>query len=891
MTCEPGLQVYERFGHSALRIVDEENHEDWVFNYGSFSFDEPNFIWRFVLGKGTYYLDAAPYPIFAEYYAFTGRSITNQEINLTPEERSKLYHVLIENLQPENKKYRYNFLYDNCTTRAIEQLERAAGNVAYTLPDALKGKTFRSIIHEATANAPWTQFGIDLVLGEEVDRPLSTEHYFFSPLYAKVLYDTARRIKEDGTSEPLVVNTDTTQATPTAEMLADKPAFFLPVHAMLLLLVSISILSLFAWKRRRVLWYVDFPLLLVQGSTGCIIALLFFFSAHPAVSSNWLLLWLNPLPFVGLLLRYLPCCKSLRPIYHPLSACLLGLSLLAMPWLPQQFSPAIYLLATTLLLHSLTSAAIETKNKKRKTAKLPVGFTLLALLPGNMHATGEKELPRVVVNILVDQLRYDYMQSFLPLYGNDGFKKLLREGKIYSSAEYPMLSPDRASAAATISTGTSPCNHGIIARRYLDRTTLLPTYCIADNDYPGIGTDDHLSPSRLSVSTIGDELKLATKGAAKVYAIAPFSDAAVLTAGHAADAALWIDNRSGRWVTSTYYNTLPVCADVRNTHNAIEEQISRKPWKPLSNLVGYFNFFPSGGMSEPFEHKFKDETRFTDFKTSALVNEEVAAMTQSLIETNNIGADATTDYLAITFYAGNFRHQTDDEAPIELQDIYARLDKSIAQIISCITNKVGKEHALFVLTSTGYVDEGDDDLKQYRIPTGTFDMRRAMGLLNMYLVALYGKGQYIDAYYGRQIYFNHKCLEERQLNVVDIMRRTQEFLVQLSGVREAYSSQRLLLGAWTPGISRRRNGYNKNYSGDIMLELAPGWRCTNDNTDNVRPVRDSYLHFPIIFYGNGIQAAIDDTPVTTDRIAPTLSRAMRIRAPNGCANAPMEMDN
>ncbi len=526
----------------------------------------------------------------------------------------------------------------------------------------------------------------------------------------------------------------------------------------------------------------------------------------------------------------------------------------------------------------------------RKAANLLALLTLIAILPTDARATEKNEVPRMVVNILVDQLRSDYLQAFMPLYGEGGFKELLNQGQVYSSAEYPMTSPDRASAAATIATGTSPSNHGVIGLRYLNRATLRPTFCIEDQNYQGIGTTENVSPSRLLVSTIGDELKVATKGEAHVYAIAPHSDVAVLTAGHAADAAVWIDNNTGEWVTSSFYEMLPPWAKVRNQFKGINELLSRTTWRPSSDLVGYFSYFLSGGMHEPFEHKFKGDTRFHDFKTSGLVNEEIAGLTKNLVENSTVGVDIITDYLAVTFYAGNYLRQTADAAPTEMQDIYVRLDKSIAQLIACVNKKVGKENALFVLSSTGYADCESTDLKKYRIPTGTFDMRRATGLLNMYLIAVYGQGQYVDAYYGKHIYFNHKVLEDRQINITDITERAQDFLLQLSGVKDVYSAHRLVLGAWAPGMNRRRNSYNVSKSGDVVVEVLPGWRCINDNANDDKLTRESYFPFPIIFYGYNLPPAKIETPVTTDYIAPTLARAMRIRAPNGCANAPLVYD-
>ena len=191
---------------------------------------------------------------------------------------------------------------------------------------------------------------------------------------------------------------------------------------------------------------------------------------------------------------------------------------------------------------------------------LLTAMTVLSAPDAKAAGTG---VPRVVVNILVDQLRSDYLNAFMPLYGQEGFVRLLHEGRVYTQAEYPHYHPDRASAVATLATGTTPYNHGIVGMKWLNRETLRPVFCVDDAKYAGVQTADATSPSYLGVSTIGDELKVATEGKALVYAIAPYRDAAVLSAGHAADGAVWIDDRTGQWCTSSYYaQSLPTWAAV-----------------------------------------------------------------------------------------------------------------------------------------------------------------------------------------------------------------------------------------------------------------------------------------------------------------------------------------
>lgn len=534
---------------------------------------------------------------------------------------------------------------------------------------------------------------------------------------------------------------------------------------------------------------------------------------------------------------------------------------------------------------------VHSTSHRTSAMRLPLLFSLLTAMsvlaaPDAAAASGQG-IPRVVVSIMVDQLRTDYMNAFMPLYGHEGFKRLLQDGRVYNQAEFPHYRPDRASAAATLATGTTPYNHGVIGMRWLDRETLRPVFCVDDSRYAGIQTDKCSSPASLGTSTLGDELKVATEGKAIVYGISPYRDAAIIGAGHAADGAFWIDDATGQWCSTSYYGSeLPAWVTVLNT-NSLNERLKNLVWKPSNELVGSFSYFLSGGVKKPFSHKFKGDGRFASFKTSGLVNDEVVRAVSHCMNGSMVGADDVTDYLALTLYAGNLDHQAAGESPMELQDTYVRLDQAIAQLVKAVETKVGKDQALFVLTSTGYVDETQVDLSTYRIPTGTFDVERAAALLNMYLVAIYGQGKFVEATYGTQLYLDHKLIEQKQINLAELLGRVQDFLLQLSGVKDVYTSSRLLQGAWTPGISRMRGSYNPRYSGDVLIEVAPGWHYVNETMHENQLVRESYIPFPIIFWGEGVIAEKVHTPATVDYIAPTLSKAIRIRAPNACSVPPL----
>lgn len=508
----------------------------------------------------------------------------------------------------------------------------------------------------------------------------------------------------------------------------------------------------------------------------------------------------------------------------------------------------------------------------------------IAMTTGTMAQT--ISVPRLVVGITIDQLRSDYLNAFMPLYGDGGFKLLIDKGQLYSNVQYQHSPVDRASAVASIVTGTVPYNHGIIAEEWMSRAELHTNYCVDDRQFRGVETDDFSSPKNLLVSTIGDELKAATKGKSLVYSVAPYREAAVLAAGHAADWAMWIDNRTGNWASTTYYGEQPSWFRYLQS-SAISSKISSLNWKPSNEYNGSYNYYLTTSQ-KPFSHNFTGDSKFRTFKSSGLVNEEVTKAVRYCLENGSMGMDDVTDFLSICYYAGDFHSNSNSETTTELQDTYKRLDDEIANLLKRIDELVGLDKTLFYVTSTGYDDAVNyENLSQYRIPTGDFNINRCSTLLNMYLCTMFGNGQYVESYYSNQIYLNHKLLEQKQLKLAEVLDHCEDFLFQFSGVRDVFTAQRITQGAWTPGISAIRNGYNPKCSGDILVQVSPGWNLVNEDRNTRKMQRDSFFEFPLIFFGYTIKHEKIDTPVAVDCIAPTVAHHIRIRAPNACSSSPL----
>ena len=350
LTVTPGKMVYELYGHTAIRVreVMPGRLSDWVFNYGTFSFAQPNFVWRFVKGETDYELGVVPYALFYDTYVKEGRGIDEQLLNLSPAESRKLVDALSRNLLPENATYRYNFFYDNCTTRAIDMIERAVeGNIVW--PQAEADKTLRDIVDQYSEVSPWNKLGQDLLLGAEADAPADRKSQGFAPLYAERFVEEAVVVNPDGTrrrlAEPKRVLLPA-QTGKTAKGLT-------PMWAFGILFVVTLIITTYEWRKGICFWAYDALLLLAQGLAGLAVFLLFCFSTHPTVGSNWLIILFNPLP-----LLYLPWYMKQASLHRPVKGLYIQAVMLAATGLVgtvglQQFPPELFLIWGTLAVRCI----------------------------------------------------------------------------------------------------------------------------------------------------------------------------------------------------------------------------------------------------------------------------------------------------------------------------------------------------------------------------------------------------------------------------------------------------------------------------------------------------------------------------------------------------------
>ena len=344
LTCSPGKEVWAQYGHTAIRYYDKESGEDLAINYGIFSLDQTYFIPRFVLGMTDYRMGVQPMDMFLAQYSYEGRGVVEQVLNLSAEDKEVIYKALQENMKPENVVYRYNYFFDNCTTRARDMLvNHLHGKVVY--PPAEEDATFRSMIHKWNNKYEWSQFGEDLLLGVNADRKTTKSEQQFLPENLRSDFDKARY-----NGKPLVKETNVLLD---AETEVAEPAFPLsPLSIALIFAVISLVMMLFSYRRQQVYWAWDLALMLTSGLMG-IIFFVMIFSQHPCVSLNFILLFFNPLPLFFLYSTI----KKKKVIWWKIWGVLIILGLFGS--LFQEIPLPILIVASFLLLHCIVHLRIN----------------------------------------------------------------------------------------------------------------------------------------------------------------------------------------------------------------------------------------------------------------------------------------------------------------------------------------------------------------------------------------------------------------------------------------------------------------------------------------------------------------------------------------------------
>lgn len=511
-----------------------------------------------------------------------------------------------------------------------------------------------------------------------------------------------------------------------------------------------------------------------------------------------------------------------------------------------------------------------------------VGFSTVVL--------ADPSRPKLVVGIMVDQLRTDYIDFLSSRFGKEGFNLLKSKGLYLKNVDYNVSDLDIVSSTAIVYTGNYASASGIPANKVYDHASKFPLPVLHDPSTLGNFTNETYSPTALRLSTISDEIAIDGVGLGAVYSIAPDAMQSIIMAGHGGSSAFWISDENGKWATTTYYKEVPNSISQRNYRRPLADRLDTMVWTPTRALDTYHGV-PAQKKYFPFRHTFpkKSSDRFVRYKQSALVNIEVTDLAIDYIKTLKLGQNEDViDMLNIGYTVAPYKYGSDSDMRLEMQDSYLRLDGQLERLIAAIKENVGLDNSLIFLVSTGYFDNGAEDEARYRIPSGTFSMKRAESLLNAYLSAKHGNDQYVDGSYKNMIYLDHATLERHGLDVADVRRDARDFVVMMSGIADVKSLTDIV-GETTPELRRIGRGLDPKSAGDLRLEFAPGWTVKDDVRLPVISwqVREGNPNTPAFIMGSGVPSKIETGQVNATAIAPTISSVMRIRSPNGAFDKPI----
>ncbi|MFA6127397.1 MAG: alkaline phosphatase family protein [Bacteroidales bacterium] len=517
----------------------------------------------------------------------------------------------------------------------------------------------------------------------------------------------------------------------------------------------------------------------------------------------------------------------------------------------------------------------------------------------SVYSQSVSEKPALIVGIVVDGMKYDWIERYWNLFGEGGIKKLIKQGTSYSDASVPFLLADAGSSNASISTGAPPAIHGIIAENWFNRLRLEQENCTKDFLARSVGSNSpnsKHSPSKLLSNTIGDQMILASDYKGKVISVSFRPEPAILLEGHIPGSAYWFDVVSGNWITSSQYaNTLPEWVNNFNARNSASHYLTRD-WELIlaENLytgcppddndleTGYYNQFKTfpykltrirreslGQDNEILGMMPFGNTLTTDFATSALLEE-------------GLGKDQTTDLLWISYTAINQITKLFGPDSREVADALLRLDMDIQRLLYQIEETVGKDKFLVFLTSTHGSAMDPDYSRALNLPGGFFRYHNAVALLNSYLSAIYGDGKWVESYVIHQAYLNETLIDQKNLSFTLVQDQASRFLTHFDGVARALPSDRLLNGEVTsPWGDMVQNSYNPDRTGDILVILQPGW-IEEENTDSDSRSPYSYdTHIPLTWYGWKVPKQTISRPVTILDIAPTIAHLLNISSPAG----------
>ena len=510
--------------------------------------------------------------------------------------------------------------------------------------------------------------------------------------------------------------------------------------------------------------------------------------------------------------------------------------------------------------------------------------------------------PKLVVGLVIDQMRWDYLYRFYNRYGTGGFKRLMNEGFSVENTFIPYTPTYTGCGHASIYTGSVPAINGIIGNNWYDPQLGTDVYCAEDKTVKTVGSSNkagEMSPKNMLVTTITDELRLATNFRSKVIGISMKDRGSILPAGHSANAAYWYDGQSGNWISSTYYmKSLPTWLTNYN-QKKVANSFYAQNWNTLFPIETYIQ---STGDDKVYEGRFKNEKsssfphslsnnidkNFDVIRSTPYGNTITFDLSKAAIQEEKLGQGGDTDFLAISCSSTDYIGHQFGPNSIEIEDTYLRLDKDIADFLSYLDKTLGKNNYLIFLSADHAVANVPGFMEENKLPGGLVSNSFLRKGIDSLMQKKFNLNKSVITVMNNQVYFDHQLIEEQQTDFEKIKQTTLNYLKKQNGIVDAINLQAVQQATIPDEIkSRIVNGYSAKRSGDIYFLLQSNW-FDGGNTGTTHGAWYPYdSHIPLLFMGWNVKPGKTNATYYMTDIAPTLAAMLNIQMPSGSIGKPI----
>lgn len=507
------------------------------------------------------------------------------------------------------------------------------------------------------------------------------------------------------------------------------------------------------------------------------------------------------------------------------------------------------------------------------------------------------ERPKLVVGIIVDQMRWDFLYRYYDRYSpNGGFKRLMTKGFNCENTNIPYVPTYTACGHTSIYTGSLPSIHGITGNEWYDNEKQDYVYCTSDTAVKTIGSitiaAGKMSPKNMLTTTICDELKLAVNFKNKVIGIALKDRGGILPAGHSANAAYWYDSKTGQWITSSYYmNELPQWVIDLNNQKLVDKYYTQG-WKTLYPISTYVQSTTDDnnyevkpfGKSFPYDLSSLAGKNYNPILATPFGNTLTTEFAKASITNEKLGADSITDILAISYSSTDYVGHSFGPNSIETEDTYLRLDAELADLLDFLDKNVGKDQYLIFLTADHGAAHVPAFLKDNKIPSGNLVVASLVDTLNQRLKETFGASDLVINILNQQVFLNIPLIESNaKLNLANIKTWIVNYLLKLEAVDNAFVMDELKNSTFNSFQKNMIvNGFYPKRSGQIYVQLKPQWLEGFEKGGTTHGLWNPYdAHIPLLWYGWKVKQGTTFRNISMIDIAPTLAAMLKIQVPNG----------